>query len=188
MVEARPFQGYWKHFKEFDKKRSNQEILGYLNTLLAFAKDIGISIFLQECRKIVSVTEMAYFYKNVLENQKDLEKFLNDVGQTTTHEWVLYFAIYYSSWTGSMVLEKDKVFANFDSIIIQCTLDGANENNGQGATLQQILRDVVRVIGFDMWKKHLKDLNINRNIGILKEKYVVGLDYILNLDIIEARH
>ena len=87
-----------------------------------------------------------------------------------------------------MVLEKDKVFANFDSIIIQCTLDGANENNGQGATLQQILRDVVRVIGFDMWKKHLKDLNINRNIGILKEKYVVGLDYILNLDIIEARH
>ena len=38
------------------------------------------------------------------------------------------------------------------------------------------------------WKKHLKDLNINRNIGILKEKYVVGLDYILNLDIIEARH
>ena len=129
-MESRPFQGYWKHFKEFDKKRSNQEILGYLNTLLAFAKDIGISIFLQECRKIVSVTEMAYYYKNVLENQKDLEKFLNDVGQTTTHEWVLYFAIYYSSWTGSMVLEKDKVFANFDQIIIQCTLDGANENNG----------------------------------------------------------
>ena len=187
-MESRPFQGYWKHFKEFDKKRSNQEILGYLNTLLAFAKDIGISTFLQECRKIVSVTEMAYFYKNVLENQKDLEKFLNDVGQTTTHEWVLYFAIYYSSWTGSMVLEKDKVFANFDSIIIQCTLDGANENNGQGTTLQQILRDIVRVIGFDGWKKHLKDLNINRNIGILKEKYVVGLDYILNLDIIEARH
>ena len=43
---------------------------------------------------------------------------MSDVGQTTTHEWVLYFAIYYSSWTGSMVLEKDKVFANFDSIII----------------------------------------------------------------------
>ena len=101
-----------------------------MNTLLAFAKDIGISIFLQECRKIVSVTEMAYFYKNVLENQKDLEKFLNDVGQTTTHEWVLYFAIYYSSWTGSMVLEKDKVFANFDSIIIKQTLDGSQENNG----------------------------------------------------------
>ena len=54
--------------------------------------------------------------------------------------------------------------------------------------MQQTLRDIVRVIGFDMWKKHLKDLNINRNIGILKEKYVVGLDYILNLDIIEARH
>ena len=54
--------------------------------------------------------------------------------------------------------------------------------------LQQTLRDVVRIIGFDMWKKLLKDLNINRNIGILKEKYVVGLDYILNLDIIEARH
>ena len=50
------------------------------------------------------------------------------------------------------------------------------------------MRDVVRIIGFDMWKKLLKDLNINRNIGILKEKYVVGLDYILNLDIIEARH
>ena len=46
MVESRPFQGFWKHFKEFDKKRSNQEIQGYLNTLLAFAKDIGISIFL----------------------------------------------------------------------------------------------------------------------------------------------
>ena len=118
MVEARPFQGYWKHFKEFDKKRSNQEILGYLNTLLAFAKDIGIQIFLQEFRKIVSVTEMAYYYKNVLENQKDLEKFLNDVGMTTTHEWVLYFAIYYSSWTGSMVLEKDKVFSEYDQLII----------------------------------------------------------------------
>jgi len=44
------------------------------------------------------------------------------------------------------------------------------------------------VIGFDQWKKHLKDLNINRNIGILKEKYVVGPDFILNLDILEARH
>ena len=149
MVEGRPFQGYWKHFKEFDKKRSNQEILGYLNTLLAFAKDIGIQTFLQECRKIVSVTEMAYFYRNYLENQRDLEKFLNDVGATTTHEWVLYFAIYYSSWTGSMVLERDKVFASFDSIIIQCTIDAGAENNGQGASLQQILRDVVRVIGFD---------------------------------------
>lgn len=118
MVESRPFQGFWKHFKEFDKKRSNQEIQGYLNTLLAFAKDIGISIFLTECRKIVSVTEMAFYYKNNLETQKDLEKFLVDVGGTTTHEWVLYFAIYYSSWTGSMVLEKDKVFSQFDSVII----------------------------------------------------------------------
>lgn len=87
-----------------------------------------------------------------------------------------------------MVLEKDKVFANFDSIIIQCTLDGANENNGQGGSPQHILREIVRILNFDMWKKLLKDLNINRNIGILKEKYVVGLDYILNLDIIEARH
>ena len=154
--------------------------------MLAFAKDIGISIFLQECRKIVSVTEMAFFYKNALETQKDLEKFLVDVGGTTTHEWVLYFAIYYSSWTGSMVLEKDKVFSQFDSVIIQCTLDGANGN--PPASIQQVLREIVRVIGFDQWKKHLKDLNINRNIGILKEKYVVGLDYILNLDIIESRH
>jgi hypothetical protein len=31
-------------------------------------------------------------------------------------------------------------------------------------------------------------LNINRNIGILKEKYVVGPEYILNMDIIETRH
>ena len=92
--------------------------MGYLNTLLAFAKDIGISIFLHECRKIVSVTEMAFFYKNALETQKDLERFLIDVGRTTTHEWVLYFAIYYSSWTGSMVLEKDKVFSYYDQIII----------------------------------------------------------------------
>ena len=129
---------------------------------------------------------MAFFYKNALETQKDLEKFLVDVGGTTTHEWVLYFAIYYSSWTGSMVLEKDKVFSQFDSVIIQCTLDGANGN--PPASIQQVLREIVRVIGFDQWKKHLKDLNINRNIGILKEKYVVGLDYILNLDIIESRH
>lgn len=47
---------------------------------------------------------------------------------------------------------------------------------------------MVRIIGFEQWKKHLRDLNINRNIGILKEKYVCTLDYILNLDIIEARH
>ena len=62
----RPFQGYWKHFKEFDKKRSNQAIQGYLNKLHAFANDIGIPNFLSECRKIVSVTEMATFYKNPL--------------------------------------------------------------------------------------------------------------------------
>lgn len=67
VVENRPFQGYWKHFKEFDKKRSNQEIQGYLNTLHAFAKDIGIQTFLQECKKIVSFTEMAVYYKNLLE-------------------------------------------------------------------------------------------------------------------------
>ena len=67
MVESRPFQGFWKHFKEFDKKRSNQEIAGYLNTLHAFAKDINIQIFLQECKKIVSFTEMAVYYKNNLE-------------------------------------------------------------------------------------------------------------------------
>ena len=34
----------------------------------------------------------------------------------------------------------------------------------------------------------MKDLNINRNIGILKEKYVVSIEYICNLDNIEARH
>ena len=62
MVDTRPFQGYWKHFKEFDKKRSNQEIIGYLNTLHAFAKDIGVPVFIQECKKIVSITEMARFY------------------------------------------------------------------------------------------------------------------------------
>ena len=78
--------------------------------------------FMQECRKIISVTEMAYHYKNKLETTSDLEKFLLDVQRTTTHEWVLYFAIYYSSWTGSMVLEKDKVFSDFDQTIIQRTL------------------------------------------------------------------
>jgi hypothetical protein len=28
--ESRPFQGYWRHFKDFDKKRSQHEIDGYL--------------------------------------------------------------------------------------------------------------------------------------------------------------
>ena len=51
-----------------------------------------------------------------------------------------------------------------------------------------MLLSVVKVIGYENWKKHLKDLNINRNIGILKEKYVVGAEYILNMDIIETRH
>ncbi len=55
-------------------------------------------------------------------------------------------------------------------------------------SLQMVLQSIIKVIGFDQWKKHLKDLNINRNIGILKEKYVVGPDFILNLDILEARH
>ena len=117
MVE-RPFQGYWKHFKEFDKKRSCQQIVGYLNTLHAFAKDIGVNVFLQECRKIVSVMELAYFYKNPLNTSEDLEKLLVEVSRFTTHEWVLYFAVYYSSWTGSMVLEKDKVFSEYDQVII----------------------------------------------------------------------
>jgi hypothetical protein len=114
MSENRPFQGYWKHFKEFDKKRSCQQISGYLNTLHAFAKDIGVAIFLTECRKIVSVMEISNFYKNFLATAEDLEKLLQDVSGQTTHEWVLYFAIYYSSWTGSMVLEKDKVFVKYD--------------------------------------------------------------------------
>lgn len=55
-------------------------------------------------------------------------------------------------------------------------------------SLQQTLLSIIKVIGYEQWKKHLKDLNINRNIGILKEKYVVGPEYILNLDIFEARH
>jgi hypothetical protein len=57
---------------------------------------------------------MATFYKNPLRDQADLERLFVEVGVTTTHEWVLYFAIYYSSWTGSMVLEKDKVFSEYD--------------------------------------------------------------------------
>jgi hypothetical protein len=57
---------------------------------------------------------MAIFYNNRLENQADFERLLNDISSTTTHEWVIYFAIYYSSWTGSMVLEKDKVFSAYD--------------------------------------------------------------------------
>ena len=72
-TEIRPFQGYWRHFKDFDKKRSNHEIEGYLSTLLAFARDIGVNTFLQECRKIISVTEIAIFYKNRLEAQADFE-------------------------------------------------------------------------------------------------------------------
>jgi hypothetical protein len=118
MVDQKPFQGFWRHFKEFDKKRSNHEIVGYLNTLLEFAKDIGVPVFLQECRKIVSVTEMAIYYNNRLDSAVELERLLNDIAQTITHEWIIYFAIYYSSWTGSMVLEKDKVFAQYDQQII----------------------------------------------------------------------
>ena len=114
-------------------------------------------------------------------SEQDIERFFKDVEKTTTHEWVLYFAIYYSSWTGSMVLEKDKVFAEYDQAIIQVTLTG-------GDSLQEVLQKIVKIIGFEQWKKHLKDLNINRNIGILKEKYVCGIEYIMNLDIIEARH
>ena len=182
MTENRPFQGYWRHFKDFDKKRSNHEIEGYLNTLLAFARDIGVSTFLAECRKIITVTEMAIYYGNRIETQAEFERLLNDISAITTHEWVIYFAIYYSSWTGSMVLEKDKVFSAYDQVIIQCTLDNV-ENS-----LQQTLLSIIKVIGYEQWKKHLKDLNINRNIGILKEKYVVGPEYILNLDIFEARH
>ena len=145
-------------------------------------------MFLQECCKIVSVTEMAHFYKTRLDTLEDLESFLQKVSMTTTHEWVLYFAIYYSSWTGSMVLEKDKVFSSFDQEIIQCTLDACQIHGSCSNQIQNILRDIVNIIGFNRWKKLLKDLNINRNIGILKEKYVVSLDYILNLDVIEARH
>ena len=52
--------------------------------------------------------------RSPMRDQADLEKLFVEVGQTTTHEWVLYFAIYYSSWTGSMVLEKDKVFSEYD--------------------------------------------------------------------------
>ena len=81
-----------------------------------------------------------------------------------------------------MVLEKDKVFVKYDQIIIQCTVDCA------GQSLQHVLLQIIKVIGYENWKKHLKDLNINRNIGILKEKYVVGPEYILNMDIIETRH
>ena len=53
-----------------------QEIPGYLNTLLAFAKDIGVDTFLQECSKIASVTEMAHFYKTQLNTLEDFEGFL----------------------------------------------------------------------------------------------------------------
>jgi hypothetical protein len=125
---------------------------------------------------------MAIFYGNRLENQSDFERLLSDISAAPTHEWIIYFAIYYSSWTGSMVLEKDKVFSSHDQIIIQCTLNNADNS------LQQTLLDIIKVIGYEQWKKHLKDLNINRNIGILKEKYVISADYILNLDIFETRH
>lgn len=128
------------------------------------------------------MTEIAIFYSNRLENQSDFERLLSEISATTTHEWVIYFAIYYSSWTGQMVLEKDKVFAAYDQVIIQCTLDNSDNS------LQTVLMAIIKVIGYDNWKKHLKDLNINRNIGILKEKYVVGPEYIINLDIFEARH
>lgn len=69
--------------------------------------------------------EIVTYYKNNLNSADDLEKLLQDVSNFTTHEWVLYFSIYYSSWTGSMVLEKDKVFVKYDQIIIQCTVDCA---------------------------------------------------------------
>lgn len=69
---------------------------------------------------------MAIFYQNCLETQAEFERLLSDISATTTHEWVIYFAIYYSSWTGSMVLEKDKVFSSYDQIIIQCTVDNVD--------------------------------------------------------------
>jgi hypothetical protein len=46
---------------------------------LEFAKDIGIPVFLQECRKIVSVTEIAVFYNNKLDSPAELERILNDI-------------------------------------------------------------------------------------------------------------
>lgn len=129
-----------------------------------------------------------HFYTSKLNSLEDLENFLGKVSQTTTHEWVLYFAIYYSSWTGSMVLQENKVFAAFDQVIIQCTLEAPQIHGACRNQLQNILRDIVNIIGFDKWKKLLGTLNINRNIGILKERYVYSSDNILNLDVIEARH
>jgi hypothetical protein len=126
--------------------------------------------------------ELAYYYNNNLQTNEDLEKLLVDVSRCVTHEWVLYYAVYYSSWTRSMVPEKDKVFAEYDMLIIQCTIDEADQS------LQHVLMSIIKVIGYDNWKKHLKDKNTNCNIGILKEKYVVGPEFITNMDIIETRH
>lgn len=42
-----------------------------------------------------------------------------------------------------MVLEKDKVFAQYDQQIIQCTVDNVDQS------LQYVLQSIVKVIGFD---------------------------------------
>ena len=137
---------------------------------MAFAKEIGIPTYLRECREIASVTEMAYLYGNALENEEDLEKFHYDVGQTETHVWVLYFAIYYSPWKDSWVRGEDKVFGAYAAFIRKRIQDGAKKNLGPAPALHEILHSIVGYIGFDTWTQRLKTLRINRNSGILAEK------------------
>ena len=65
MVESRPFQGFWKHFKEFDKKRSNQERTEINETIGKTTKEIMAIFVVNKADKFISkylATTTTHFY------------------------------------------------------------------------------------------------------------------------------
>jgi len=74
-MQNKKLKEYQKHFKLLDKKRRDGLFKHAIEMMRQFSKEIGPKNFINLCRSIESVQEMAVYSKVDLRSESDLDQF-----------------------------------------------------------------------------------------------------------------
>ena len=146
----------------------------------AFIERITYSKFLEEAKDTFALQELAKFYENPLETEKDVLMLMDQMKETESHVIAFDFSIYFAAWIKSEVGESKKAFKKFDHKMLEIV----KRNN----SLQHTVVEMVEAIAYEQFLKHFAQGGLNEVTSFLKKINVFCLEDFHKLDDIEARH
>ena len=121
---------------------------------LAFIERIGADAFLEEAKQVHSIREIGRFYGNELASEADLYSLLKKIEQSPTHVEVFYYSFYFAAWIKPEVPQGQRRFQTFDQRV--------RYRIEEGGSLQSLLKDLVKIIGYVKFRRYFETMGINR--------------------------